>query len=98
MMVRPVGSAAIRPLEIERPAPLAEPEESDFSAQMLDLVEEVSDVADEADAAGEGLISGRVELHQAMMTMEKANIALKVGTTVRNKVLDAYRQLSQVSG
>lgn len=98
MMVRPVESAAIRPLAIERPNPVSEPDKADFGDQMLGLVEDLSDVAEDADDAGEGLISGRVELHQAMMTMEKANIALRVGATVRNKVLDAYRQLSQVSG
>jgi flagellar hook-basal body complex protein FliE len=28
--------------------------------------------------------------------MEKADIALRVGTTVRNKLLEAYQTLSQV--
>jgi flagellar hook-basal body complex protein FliE len=51
-----------------------------------------------ADAAGEGLVTGEVDLHEAMVAMEKADLVLRVAGTVRNKVIDAYQQLVQAAG
>lgn len=55
-------------------------------------------IAKASDKAGEELMSGQIELHEAMVRMEKADLMLKLGTTVRNKLLDAYQQLLSSAG
>lgn len=55
-------------------------------------------IAQESDKAGAGLMSGQMEIHEAMVRMEKADLMLKLGTNVRNKLLDAYQQLLSSAG
>jgi flagellar hook-basal body complex protein FliE len=86
---------------LESPA-VDKAEASDSSTGFDDAVarglEQMEAVTRNADADAEGMIDGEVSLHDAMISMEKANLVLRMGTTVRNKLLDAYRQLSQVAG
>lgn len=62
------------------------------------ILESADGIARSADQAGEQLMSGQVEIHEAMVRMEKADLMLKLGTTVRNKLLDAYQQLLSSAG
>lgn len=66
---------------------------SDFVTSFAQAVSDVSNVAKEADQAADGLVAGTVDMHEALVSMEKADLMLKLGTTVRNKLLDAYQQL-----
>jgi flagellar hook-basal body complex protein FliE len=52
----------------------------------------------QADTTAEGLVTGEVDIHEAMVAMEKADLVLRVAGTVRNKVIDAYQQLMQAAG
>jgi flagellar hook-basal body complex protein FliE len=58
----------------------------------------VNDVSAQQDAAGElrdkFLRGEQVELHQVMAAGEEAGISLELMITLRDKVLDAYRQLT----
>jgi flagellar hook-basal body complex protein FliE len=65
-----------------------------LEAAMADLEKTTT----EADVAGEGLVTGEVDLHEAMVAMEKADLVLRVAGTVRNKVIEAYQQLVQAAG
>ena len=86
-----IGSA----LPTKTPA-VAETQDNDgFGPALQAALGELEATSAEADAKAEGMVAGEVGLHEAMVAMEKADIALRVGTTVRNKLLDAYRTLSQ---
>jgi flagellar hook-basal body complex protein FliE len=58
----------------------------------------VNDVSAQQDAAGElrdrFLRGEQVELHQVMAAGEEAGLSLELMITLRDKVLDAYRQLT----
>lgn len=82
----PIGGASA-------PAPSAKKTEGGFGTAFAEAISELGDTAREADAAADGLVDGSVDMHEALVTMEKADIMLKLGTTVRNKLLDAYQQL-----
>lgn len=76
----------------------AEASGDDFGAALRTAMEGVEETATNADAAGEGLVTGEVDLHEAMVSMEKADLVLRIAGTVRNKVIDAYQQLVQAAG
>lgn len=59
-------------------------------------VVETQDVAN--DAIGAFLRGEDVELHQVMAAAEEAGIALEMLVEVRNKIVDAYRTLTQMQG
>jgi len=69
-----------------------------FGAALRTAMDGVEETAASADAAGEGLVTGEVDLHEAMVSMEKADLVLRIAGTVRNKVIDAYQQLVQAAG
>ena len=73
-------------------------EEQDFGQALLDAIGKMDAVAARADTSAEGLVTGQTSLHEAMVAMEKANLVLQLGTTVRNKLLDAYQQIMSSSG
>lgn len=58
----------------------------------------IESTAKGADQAADQLVAGEIDIHDAMVQMEKADLMLKLGTTVRNKLVDAYQQLMASAG
>jgi flagellar hook-basal body complex protein FliE len=60
----------------------------------------INDVAQKQAAAGSavnGLLSGQnVSLHQAMISMEEANVSFQMMVEVRNRLLDSYQELMRM--
>jgi flagellar hook-basal body complex protein FliE len=78
---------------------IAPPEkEGDFGEAVRSAFESVDATAKDADQAAAGLVTGEVEIHEAMIRMEKADLMLKLGATVRTKMLDAYNKLLTSAG
>ncbi len=51
----------------------------------------------EADELVNGLASGdAVEIHQAMIAMQKASTALQFTIQVRNKIIEAYQEIMRM--
>lgn len=73
-------------------------DENGFGVHFKNALGELERTTAQADATSEGLVTGEVDIHEAMVAMEKADLVLRVAGTVRNKVIDAYQQLMQVSG
>jgi flagellar hook-basal body complex protein FliE len=69
-----------------------------FGDHLAEALADLEESANKADTAGEGLVTGEVDLHEAMVAMEKADLTLRIAGTVRNKVIDAYQQLLQAAG
>lgn len=69
-----------------------------FDASLRTAMAELEQNVTEADATTEGLVTGEVDIHEAMVAMEKADLTLRVAGTVRTKVIEAYQQLMQVAG
>ncbi len=77
----------------ERREAIQRPGGEDFGQTLLDAVAHADRVARAADQASEGLVAGTVSIHEALIAMEKANLTLQFGTTIRNKLLEAYREI-----
>lgn len=95
------GALNLQALRPEAPRPIEKNPEATKGAQkgaFADALEQADRIAQASDKAGADLMSGQVELHEAMVRMEKADLMLKLGTTVRNKLLDAYQQLLSSAG
>jgi len=67
---------------------------SPFSALLTDAVGQVNQLEDQARTAVEGLMTGTgVDVHQAMIASEKADMAFELALAVRNKAVQAYQQV-----
>jgi flagellar hook-basal body complex protein FliE len=83
-------------LPTPEPTPTRTGQSDGFGDELRAAIGDLEQVTAAADGSAEGLVAGEVGLHEAMVSMEKADIALRLGTTVRNKLLEAYRTLSQI--
>jgi flagellar hook-basal body complex protein FliE len=65
-----------------------------FADLMTDAIGQVNKLEDQAHTAVSGLMSGSgVDVHQAMISTEKASMAFDLALAVRNKAVQAYQQV-----
>ena len=79
--------------EINRPA--SKPAEGGFSQALQEAMNEVGDLQTEADKKIEGLATGtgNVTPHEAMIALEKADVAFQLMTTIKAKIVRAYEEV-----
>ena len=67
----------------------------DFGDVLMDAVGSASASEKAASDASSRFAAGdpNVGIHEVMIAAEKANIAVRYATTLKNKLLDAYREL-----
>lgn len=66
----------------------------DFAKQLMDVMREVNAAQNEAVQAKTDFVMGRpVEIHDVMIAMERASVAMNLTMAVRNKVLEAYQEI-----
>jgi flagellar hook-basal body complex protein FliE len=65
-----------------------------FSGIFQSMVDQTSSLDAKASQAVTGLLSGQgVEIHDAMIATEKADMAFELALQVRNKAVGAYQQM-----
>jgi len=66
----------------------------DFLSVLKESIEEVNKSQQEADKAATSIATGTVkDLHQAAIAIDKAEISMKMMLEVRNKALNAYKEI-----
>jgi len=68
-----------------------------FGTYLESALDNVNRLQIEADNYKKLLATGQVNnIHEAMIATEKANIALQFTISVRNKIMDAYREIMRM--
>ncbi|MDX9786399.1 MAG: flagellar hook-basal body complex protein FliE [Desulfobacterales bacterium] len=88
------GIAPLQPVEI---APKAKPEAGGFADALKSAVGEVNHLQHLADNAVTDVAKGNLGIHEGMMALAEADLSLRLLIQVRNKVMDAYREISRMS-
>lgn len=71
--------------------------EGSFLESLHQAVDKVNTMQKDADNKVESLMTGRSNnIHETMVSMEKADIALKLMVQVRNKIIDAYQEIMKM--
>jgi flagellar hook-basal body complex protein FliE len=81
------------------PAPLqkASGGEKGFGQLLMDALKEVNTTQLEAGELRDAFARGEpVELHDVMIALEKSGVALQLAIQVRNKLLEAYQEISRI--
>lgn len=69
-----------------------------FTATLKDTLAEITRLQAQADQKVAGVASGNGEsLPSTMIAVEQANVAFELMVEVRNKIVQAYQQISQMS-
>jgi flagellar hook-basal body complex protein FliE len=67
-----------------------------FGNVIKQAIERVSDMQTRADQSVERLLKGEAGIHETMIAGQKADISLRLLLQVRNKVMDAYREVMRM--
>jgi flagellar hook-basal body complex protein FliE len=68
-----------------------------FADALGQALQSVEKLQLDADKSAEGVAMGGGNLHETALALEKADVALRVATKVRNKVVDAYQEVMRMS-
>jgi flagellar hook-basal body complex protein FliE len=70
---------------------------ANFENMLSGLVNDVAQKQAAASSSVTGLLSGQnVSLHQAMISMEEANVSFQMMVEVRSRLLDSYQELMRM--
>lgn len=67
-----------------------------FEEMLTSAVRAVRAAQEQAAAASAGLARGEGELHRVLIAVQQAQLTLELTAAVRNKVLEAYQELSRM--
>jgi flagellar hook-basal body complex protein FliE len=68
-----------------------------FKNVLQDALEKVNQTQKESNAATQSLMNGNMDnLHQVMITAEKASVTLQTTLEIRNKVVEAYQEIMRM--
>lgn len=68
-----------------------------FKKTLAGVMKEVNDMQHKADASIEKMVAGEVtDVHQVMNSVQEANLAFNMMMEIRNKVLEAYKEVMRM--
>jgi len=70
---------------------------ADFAQSLSNLLDGVEKTAAEANTAVAGMTDKSVEVHDAMIAMQRAEMQLQLTVQVRNKLVSAYQEIMRMS-
>ncbi len=66
----------------------------DFAKLLKDSIKEVNNAQLAADEAVQKVLNGETQdIHETMITLQKADVSLKLMMEVRNKLIEAYQEI-----
>lgn len=75
-----------------------DPTRADFTSTLVDGIKEVDGHVRRADSLVEGLVTGKVQdFHEVAAALKESELAFKFSLEVRNKFLDAYREVMRMT-
>ena len=95
MRINPFNIGGIRPdtaIPTSKPSAAGGPDS--FGSTLKGAVKEVNGLQVQGDKLAAKLATGDIEdVHQAMIAMQKASLAMQFTVQVRNKVIEAYQEV-----
>jgi len=82
---------------VPTPASGTESETGGFGASLKQAINKVNDLSDASDQQVSELVQGdRQDIHNVMIAVEKADVAFQLMMQVRNKIVNAYEEVSKM--
>ena len=96
-MTTPISSLRILPSASNPKLSGVSPREWGFTETLRGAMEQVQDLQGEADAKSAALLEGNgMDVHSAMIAVEKADLSFQLMMQVRNKIVSAYQEISRM--
>ena len=94
--------SAIRPVSLELPSvertPASAPASgAGFAGELSRAIGSVEELQQQADRESEKVAMGGGNLHETALALEKADVAMRLATKVRNKLVEAYQEVMRMT-
>ena len=74
-----------------------EPPQSGFADMLTQAIDQTKTAQLDAASAVTDLVTGKADnLHEVMLSMEEADVSMRMLVQIRNKVVDAYKEIIQM--
>ena len=83
-------------LSSSAPAAASAEDSANFGDALTRLVGAVEQSHAGANGAVNGMMNGRVDVHDAMIALQRADLTLQFGVQVRNKLVNAYQDIMRM--
>jgi flagellar hook-basal body complex protein FliE len=91
------ANPALKALAQQATKPQGAGDDGDFGKVLMDVIKEVNASQNSATQMQNAFMTGQnVELHELMISMERAGLAMELTLQVRNKLLEAYQEISRM--
>jgi len=91
-------SRATQSVESSATAGAQDVSSTSFSNALVDGIKNVDAQVKQADQLAEGLLTGRIkDFHEVAAALKQSELSLKFSLEVRNKFVDAYREIMRMS-
>lgn len=67
-----------------------------FGASLQRLVSTVEESHHASNVTVNGMLTGQVDVHDAMIALQRADLTLQFGVQVRNKLVNAYQEIMRM--
>ncbi len=69
---------------------------AEFGKLIKGAINKVNGLGREADRSIVDLLQGKADIHETMIALQKADISMRLLLTIRNKVIEAYREIMRM--
>ena len=70
---------------------------SEFNEVISGAIDRVNSLDQAADRSIMDLLKGRADIHETMLAIQKVDISMRLLLTVRNKAIEAYKEIIHMS-
>lgn len=84
------------PNQLGRTGPLRKDPLKDFQKVLSNSVKEVNQAMQQADQSIQEMALGRMDIHNAMIDIEKASLSFRLLMQVRNRMISAYEEIMRM--
>lgn len=92
-----IAAGALNIPSVSTPAPIDAPDADGFSNALSALVNGAEDAAGGANKAVVGMLNKSVDVHDAMIAVQRAEMSLQLAVQIRNKLVNAYNDIMRMS-
>lgn len=93
----PVSSLRIVPADYSQPAAAESSEGGEFVESLRHAIDEAESLHQAAEEKVSAVMSGEGgDVHNAMIAVEKADLSFQLMMQVRNKIVEAYQEISRM--
>lgn len=91
-----MGIGKLQPVSVKNIARVSQKKQTGFGEVMKEAISRVDGLEKQADSSVLDMLNGNATVHETMISLQKADTSMRLLLAVRNKAVDAYREISRM--